>query len=254
MHHSFIDRYAREDSIVHRLDARTKLLVAIAFTAFVVSVPKYAISPLVPLAVLPFAWITLGRIPWAFVGKHILICSPFILTLAVFNPLFDHSSQHVAFLGSTRDIPGGYLIALNLTGKYLLGITCLIALSSTTRFDHLLLAMRSFKVPRVLILQLYFLYRYLFELIEQGEEILRARQAREVGRLTIRRRIRSSAGMVGVLFIRSYESALKIFQAMEARLYDGQFSTVRQLTFQPADWLALSAVCGFLLFCFVSNR
>jgi len=254
MHHSFIDRYAHGDSIIHRLDPRTKLIGAIVFTVFVVSLPKYAVSPLIPLAIFPFAWITLGKIPWKFVGKHILICSPFILTLAVFNPLFDHTTQRIFLFGQLRTIPGGYLIAANLVGKYLLGVSCLIALSSTTRFDHLLLAMQRFKVPRVLTLQLYFLYRYLFELIEQGEEIRRARLAREVGHLTLQRRIRSSSGMVGVLFIRSYESALKIFQAMEARLYEGQIQSVQRLKWRRSDGITLILTLFFLFFCYASIR
>ncbi len=253
MHHGFIDRYAREDSIVHRLDARTKLLIALAFTMMVVSIPKYQIAPFIPLVVLPFAWITLGKIPWPFVGRQILICSPFILTLVIFNPLFDHSSQPVVLLGRQYILPGGFLIAANLLLKYLLGLTCLVALSSTTRFDHLLLALRKFHLPKILILQLYFLYRYLFELIEQGEEILRARRAREVGRLTIRRRVKSSAGMVGVLFTRSYESSIKIFQAMQARLYDGQLPAAHELHFTRPDLAAGLITAAFLLFCYGSS-
>ena len=248
MHHHFIDRYARADSIIHRLDARSKLLFAIVFSAYVVSIPKYQLAPLVPLAIFPFAWITLGRIPWIFVGKHILICSPFIISLAIFNPLFDHSIQRVFVLGDYHSIPGGYVVAANLVGKYLLGVSCLIGLSSTTRFDHLLLAMRKFHVPRVLILQLYFLYRYLFELIDQVHEIIRARQARQVGHLTIKRRIKSSSGMVGVLFIRSYESAIKVYEAMEARLYDGELRTLEQLRFTLYDLAACAVVGGFLFF------
>jgi cobalt/nickel transport system permease protein len=252
MHHGFIDRYAREDSIVHRLDARTKLLIAVTFSLVVVAIPKYQIAPLVPLVILPFAWITLGKIPWPFVGRQILLCSPFILTLVIFNPLFDHSTQTVVFLNHRYALPGGLLIAANLLLKYVLGLTCLVALSSTTRFDHLLLALRKFHLPRILILQLYFLYRYLFELIEQGEEILRARRARQVGHLSIRRRIKSSAGMVGVLFARSYESSIKIFQAMQARLYDGQLPTSQALQFTRYDLVAGLCTAGFLFFCYGS--
>lgn len=252
MHHHFIDRYARDNSILHQLDARTKLVAAIAFTMAVVSVPRYELAPLIPLVILPFAWIALAGIPWSFVGKQVLICSPFILTLVIFNPLFDRSRHTILLFGQVMTLSGGLLVGANLLAKYLLGMACLVALAGTTRFDHLLQALTFFRVPRVLVLQLYFLYRYLFELIEQGYEIRRARQARHVGRLTIRRQIRSSTGMVGVLFVRSYESALKIFQAMEARLYDGQLRTAQRPRFTPRDAAALSLVAGFLVFCRVS--
>jgi cobalt/nickel transport system permease protein len=254
MHHHFLDRYARNDSVIHRLDARTKLIAALAFTALLVSVPRHEIGPLVPMVLVPFAWITLSGLPWSFVGKQILICSPFVLTLVVFNPLFDRST-HLVFLGGRpMAVPGGILVAANLLVKYLLGLATLVALAGTTRFDHLLLAMRKFRVPKILVLQLYFLYRYLFELIGQGHEILRARRAREVGRLTLRRRVQSSTGMVGVLFIRSYESALKTFQAMESRLYDGELRTARRLAFTGADAAALALVAAFLIFCYTGSR
>jgi len=254
MHHHFIDRYARQDSVVHRLDARTKLVIALVYSGFVVSVSRYDLAPLVPLAVLPFAWVTLGRIPWPFVARQILVCSPFILTLAVFNPLFDHSVQRVVLLGRPVEVAGGVLVAANLVFKFLLGVTCLIALSSTTRFDQILAAMRWFHVPQILVMQMHFLYRYLFELIGQSQELLRARSARDLGGLTLRRRMQSSAGMVGVLFVRSYESAGKVFQAMQARLYDGRIPAAQSLAFGRSDLAAVALAAAYLAFCYGSAR
>lgn len=250
MHHHFIDRYARCDSVVHRLDARVKLLCALVFTGYVVSIGKYQVWPLIPLVLVPFAWLSFGGVPWRFVGKHIVICSPFIITLAVFNPIFDGTRQAVVFFGLRMEVSGGWLVASNLLLKYLLGLGCLVALASTTRFEHLLLAMQSFGVPRILILQISFLYRYLFELIEQAQEVLRARRARSVGRLSFDVRVRSAAGMVGILFVRSYESSQRIFQAMQARLYDGRLRTSQRLRLGCADLLVLGSVIGFLVLCY----
>jgi cobalt/nickel transport system permease protein len=220
------------------------------FTGYVVSVPKYQISPLIPLILLPFAWISFAGIPWRFVGKHILICSPFIVTLAVFNPMFDRTSHSVVILGQRVHLAGGYLVAVNLLVKYLLGLSCLVALASTTRFDHLLLALTKFRLPRILILQLSYLYRYLFELIEQAHEILRARRARSAGRLPFGVKIRSAAGMVGILFVRSYESSQKVFLAMQARLYNGELRPVHQLHVRAIDVVLFFSVITYLVFCF----
>jgi len=252
MHHHFIDRYARCDSAVHRLDPRTKLLCAVLFTGYVVSIPKYEISPLIPLVLLPFAWISFAGIPWRFVGKHILICSPFIITLAVFNPIFDRTARMSTIAGLSVCLPGGWFVAGNLVAKYLLGISCLVALAGTTRFDHLLLALEKFRAPRILILQLSFLYRYLFELVEQAHEIIRARRARYVGRLATAMKIRSATGMVGILFVRSYESSQKIFNAMQARLYDGQLRTTKQLRFTSRDLIVFTAVIAYLVICYIT--
>ncbi len=250
MHHHFIDYYAQGSSVVHQLDARTKLIVALLYTGCVVAVNKYHLAEFVPMAILPFAWITLGGIPWRFVGKQILLCSPFILAVIVFTPMFDNSIHRITINQTTFTIAGGYIVAANLLFKYLLGITTLVGLASTTRFDHLLLAMRKFHLPDILIVQLAFLYRYLFELIEQAHQMLRAREARSVGRLPVSLKIRSSKTMVAMLFIRSYESSKKIFQAMQARGYDGKIRTMRQLRLCCADIIVLLAVIFYLYFCF----
>jgi len=250
MHHHFIDYYAQGDSVIHRLDARTKLIVALIYTGFVVGVNKYSVAAFIPLTILPFAWITLANIPWRFVGKQILLCSPFILAVIIFTPMFDKSVHQITFNQTTFTIAGGYIVSANLLIKYLLGITTLVGLASTTRFDHILLAMRKFHLPVILIVQLAFLYRYLFELIEQAHQMLRARDARSVGRLPISLKIRSSKTMVAMLFIRSYESSKKIFQAMQARGYDGKIRTIRQLKFHYTDMFVTIIFCVYLYLCF----
>ncbi len=253
MHHHFIDYYAQGESIVHRLDARTKLIIALAYTACLVGINKYQIAEFIPMLILPFAWITLANIPWRFVGKQILICSPFILTIVIFTPMFDTSTHYISIGGMRYAVPGGYIVAANLLLKYLLGLTTLVGLASTTRFEQMLLAMRKLYVPKILIIQLAFLYRYMFELIEQAHQMLRARKARSVGRLSTSMKIKSARTMVAMLFIRSYEASRKIFQAMQARGYSGEIKTLRQLKFSTADLVVMIAVSAYLYICFKTS-
>ncbi len=253
MHHHFIDYYAQADSIIHRLDARTKMLIALAYTIALISINKYQLAQFIPMTILPFAWITLAGIPWKFVFKQILISSPFIITVIIFTPLFDKSTHNITLFNTTYSIPGGYIVAANLLLKYLLGITTLVGLASTTRFEQILLALRKFHLPEILTIQLAFLYRYLFELIEQAHQMLRARNARTVGSLPISAKIKSARTILATLFIRSYEASKQIFLAMQARGYNGQIKTFRQLNFKPADIFAIITVSLYLYLC-ISTR
>ena len=253
MHHHFIDYYAQGNSFIHQLDARTKLMIALAYTAVVVGINKYHLAEFIPLAILPFAWITLAHIPWKFVGKQILICSPFIMTIILFTPMFDKSAQYITINHTSYLISGGYIVAVNLLLKYVFGVTVLVGLASTTRFEQILLAMRKFHVPQILTIQLAFLYRYLFELIEQAHQMLRARSARSIGKLSVSLKVKSSRTMIAMLFIRSYESSKKIFQAMQARGYDGQIKSVRKLKFRFRD-LAIIIITAAYLYCSVTAR
>ena len=78
MHHHYIDRFAYQDSPIHRLDPRAKVLVVAAYSAVLISLPREVI-PSAWFAVLPFVLLVWGGVPLRFVAKHTLIVSPFIL-------------------------------------------------------------------------------------------------------------------------------------------------------------------------------
>jgi cobalt/nickel transport system permease protein len=80
------------------------------------------------------------------------------------------------------------------------------------------------------------MYRYLGTLRDEAERLLRARTARS-GALPghksggrIAWRARAAGGMVGNLFLRSYERSERVYAAMLARGYDGR---MRLLTPPP---------------------
>ena len=82
MHHAYIDKFAYQDSPVHRLDCRVKLIAVLIFTALVISLPKTSVAVLTCYAVGPFVLLVVGKVPLRFVCKHILVTSVFILVLA----------------------------------------------------------------------------------------------------------------------------------------------------------------------------
>ena len=198
MHHHYIDRFAYQDSPIHRLDARAKFLAVVAYSVVLISLPRQAI-PSAWFAVFPFVLLIWGGIPLRFVARHTLTVSPFILCLLVLAPVFDRVPVRVG----DSEIARGWLTAGSILVRFVFGMAALIALASTTRFPHLLKGLESLRVPRLLVSQLSFLYRYLFLLLDEAMHLRQARQARDAGRGPIGLRWRASAGLVGVLFIRT---------------------------------------------------
>ena len=94
-----------------------------------------------------------------------------------------------------------------------------------TPFRTLLVAIRRLGVPGTLVATLQFMYRYLFVLTEELDRMVQARRAR-----TFRRTGRLDwgllTGLIGILFLRSYERGERVHAAMLARGWDG---TVRTL-------------------------
>ena len=60
MHHAYIDKFAYQDSAIHRLDSRVKFIVVFVFTAVVVSLDRSSVSILACYAVGPFTVLVLG--------------------------------------------------------------------------------------------------------------------------------------------------------------------------------------------------
>jgi cobalt/nickel transport system permease protein len=249
LHHAHIDKFAYGDSPVHRLDARVKLLSAIVFTAIVISLPRQSVSILACYAVWPFAMLVVGGIPILFAVRHIATISPFVLVLGLAMPLYAKAPAEAAFGPWHWVTTEGWLRCGAVVGKFVVTMATLIALVSTTRFSDLLAGMERMGMPRMLAVQIGFLYRYIFVLIDRAHHILRARAGRRVGRLGARRELAVGAAMIGSLLIRSVDSAERIGIAMAARGFDGRFRTVRTMrtSWRDAVFAAIFAVAMIVL-------
>ena len=254
MHHAYIDKFAYQDSPVHRLDSRIKLVVLIIFTALVISVPRYSLSILACYAVGPFAMLIIGGIPIRFALKHVMIVSPFILVLAFSCVFYGRAPVVVEFGPFTVHTTTGWLQCFNILSKFVVTMLALIALVSTTRFAELLKGLEKLRVPKLLVVQLGFLYRYIFVLIDSAHHILRARAGRKLRYLGAKAELKTAGSMVGSLLIRSINTAERISMAMQARGFDGTFRTYSTMRIMSRDYLFCMAAGGFLLLVHVIIR
>ena len=250
MKHSFIDQYSGLDSFVHRLDPRTKLLCSLAFILAVVLTPQgtwkvYAVYLLILLVLI---W--LSRLPVKYILQRSLVIFPFVIMIAIFVPFFkqgqvaaswDIGSWHIAITYE------GLAVLLNIIIRSWLCILCLIVLSSSTKFEQLLHGMYRLRVPQVFVQITSFMYRYMFVLADQAMRMQMARDSRNYG-LNRSNIFKTMGNMIGMLFIRSYERAERIYAAMLSRGYSGEIVVVNQLRFRlPDAYFALSL--ALLLIC-----
>ena len=249
MHHHFIDRFAMGDSPVHRLDARAKLLAVLAYTVVLISFGRYAVADLVPMAVMPLAMLWFARVPAWFALRRVAILSPFILMLVLMSPLYDQAPHGVA-LGPWRyTVPGGWLTAANMAIKFALGVLALTAMMCSTRFALLLEAMQRLGMPQVVVMQLGFLYRYLFVLVDEALRVRRARDFRGAALAPAGRRLAAAGGVIGTLFVRTLDRSQRVHLSMAARGYRGEARSLRQLRFTANDALFLTVVAVYLAAC-----
>lgn len=238
-----LDRLSRQQTAVHRIDPRAKVLATMVFIVCVVSFGRYEVLPLVPFVVFPVVMAAEGNLPFGFLGRVLLAVSPFAIVIGVFNPWFDRDA--VVWIGDFA-VSGGWVSFVSILLRFLLTASAALVLTATTGFLGVCVALRKLRVPDVFVTQLLLLYRYLFVL---GEEVLRMGQARR-----LRSRGRRGMGltvygqMLGQLLLRTVARAQRIYLAMKCRGFDGEVRVTRRLRFGRADLIFLAVWSGLFVF------
>jgi len=226
----YLDTLSYKNTFVHRLDPRVKILTSFIFILFVVSFPKYELSGLMPFFVYPVFLLTAGDIPLRAIAKKVLFISPFAIFIGIFNPLFDTNVVLTVF---GIPVTGGWISFLSIIIKFILTVSTALLLIATTSFPGICEALERLKLPRVFVIQLLFLYRYLFVFLEEALKTIRAREARSFGKRG--KEMKTFIKLISVFLIRTVERAEKIYQAMLSRGFRGEIKVLRRYGLRPQD-------------------
>ena len=227
---SYLDIISSRDTFIHRLDPRAKLLTTLAFIVAVVSFDKYAVAGLVPFVIYPVIVIALGDLPLGYLLRKVLLAAPFAFFIGVFNPFFDR--EILMRLGPIA-VSGGWLSFVSIMIRFFLTVTAALLLISTTGLNGVCLALEKLGAPRAFVVQLLFLYRYLFVLGDEATRLTRARSLRSFEGRGMG--IRVFGSLVGQLLLRTLDRARRIHLAMLCRGFDGEVRLMRRLHFTRMD-------------------
>ena len=236
----YVDTLAEGDSPLHFLDPGAKLITTLAFIVGVVSFGKYTILGFIPFFLYPVVMISLGGLPVGYLLKKILLVSPFAVLVGIFNPIMDRGI--LMYIG-TVGISGGWISFVSILLKFVLTVMAALILVALTGFPAVCGALRRFGVPRPLVVQLLFFYRYIFILVREGERMERARSLRSFGKKGMG--FRTFVSIIGHLLLRSLDRAERIYLAMRCRGFNGE---IRMTQKAKAGWKDMGFVVGWLAF------
>jgi len=243
MHHAYIDHLSTLDSPVHRLDPRAKLACALLYCAAVASLPVS--RPLLPAWCVPplAAAVAASRLPLRYLARRCLMLCAFAASVALFFPFTLARGDVAAAIGPLKVYTGGLAAAGSILFRFALTTLAVLVLACTTPFPRLLRAMQWFGLPRLFIMVLAFLYRYLFVLVDEADRIARARDSRCPSR---RGRWAAAPAILGMLFVRSVDRSDRIYAAMLSRGFDGAVRVLDGLAFRRADAAVLAGLAIYL--------
>lgn len=221
-HHDAVHHYNRLSSPLHNLDARIKIIATLAYILVTVSTPPHHLLAFTIFAGLLLWSIAASAVPLRFILKRSLIVLPFAVLVAIGLP-FMHNGATIDFAGVTLSITGLWLF-LGASIKAFLSVASLTLLISTTPFNHLMSNLHALGFPALFIDMLGLTYRYIFVLTEEAGRLRLAAVARGFAPKYLPQSI-IIGRLIGSLFVRSYERAERVYNAMTLRGFTGHMAT-----------------------------
>lgn len=231
---------ALRTTLLGSLDPRVKFILTLAYSLAVVAVPFERPLLLIPLA-LPLALAAgAGDVPARYFLRRLLAGMPFVLFVILFPLLLQRDPAVLDVAGAPVPLTEGAVRSLSVAGKFVLAFGAAVVLTATTGFARICEAMARLRFPPLFVSSVSLVWRYLFVLVDEAARMLRARRARSVRRATWVQSWRSSAAIVGSLFLRALARSERVHVAMEARGFRGTLPVSRAGRFSGADWTVLA--------------
>jgi cobalt/nickel transport system permease protein len=255
----YIEKSAYRDSYIHNLDARVKIIGMIALIIAMVAIPY---SPMV-FTIGAFFLVFLGvlwagsSLSWQIYAKRLLMVLPFGLFIILFQIFF--TNRYYTVFHVIADLPFGIHIyaesiqfACILLVKFIVCISAIILLSSTTKLHDMLEGAGRMGLPPEFALTFGMMIRYLFVfgyIYRKINESLATRCFDPFNSaLSYRYRMKQIGYTVGTIFIRSYEQGERVYTSMLCRGYGKHshiFITKKPL--QSSEWTFLSLCLVFVI-------
>lgn len=214
-----LDLNSKQATPWHSLAPRTRLLCALLLVFAIALTPNGHWYTWAIYGLGVFGVILVSRVTLPVLLKRIAIEFAFI-GVVLLGTLFRDGGEVIWSWGVFKITTEGLMVLGSVTLKALLSLLMVNVLTLTTSIPALLNALVALKVPPLLVAILASMYRYINVLIREFNAMQKAATSRNLtGSDRWQRHV--IGNMMGSLFIRTYERGERVYQAMQARGYQG---------------------------------
>lgn len=258
-----IGQFFPAESIIHRLDPRTKILLVLVYVVVVFFVKSFV--GYMVLALFVISCCAMARVPVRFILRGLKPIMFFIVITALFN-LFLTSGGVIIFhwwIFTITDEGLRFAVFMVLRLLFLIMGTSLLTLTTspillTDGMERLLSPFGKIGVPaHEISMMMTIALRFIPTLLEETDKIIKAQSARgadfDSGNLI--RRAKAMVPILIPLFISSFRRADELATAMECRCYRGGKNRTRlnKLEYGKRDALAWLIFAVFTAAVFATN-
>ena len=255
-----LGQYYQTDSLIHRLDPRTKLVGTICFIISLFLVDNFIGYLLAALFL--FMVIKLSKVPFKFMVRGMKAIL-FLLIIAVVFNLFLTPGEVIWSFWKLQITKEGIRLAafMGIRLCFLIMGSSVMTLTTTPNnltdgLEKLLGPLKKLKVPvHEIAMMMSIALRFIPILLEETDKIMKAQIARgadfESGNLI--KKVKSLVPLLVPLFISAFRRANDLAMAMEARCYRGgdHRTKMKPLIYQKRDYLAYVIILLYLVLCVV---
>ena len=243
-----IGQYFPGNTIIHRLDPRTKLILVVVYIVALFLAKSY-LAYFILIAVIAAA-VAVSKVSFGTIIRNLKPLLLILILTVVLNLFYTDGRVLVRFWifkitaeGITRSIQMLLRIVLLITGTFLLTYTT-SPIALTDGMELLFSPLKKLHVPvHELAMMMSIALRFIPTLIEEADKIMSAQKARgasfDTGRLA--ERAKALVPLLVPLFISAFRRADELAVAMECRCYHGGEGRTRMKVpvMHAQDWLAL---------------
>jgi energy-coupling factor transport system permease protein len=255
-----IGQYVVGTSIIHKLDARSKLTATFFFVIIVFLANNWLTYTLLFLTV--FSAIFVSKVSPRYIYKGMKPIFFLVILMFILHGLMTKEGELLFSIGWFEIYLGGVIQGLFIALRLLLLIMMTTLLTLTTApieltdgLENMFNPLKKLNVPvHELALMMSISLRFIPTLLQETEKIMKAQMARGVdfsgGSIT--NRVKAIIPLLVPLFMQSFRRAEDLATAMEARGYRGGIGRTRlrelQWEFKDTIIIAIIIALGFILF------
>lgn len=251
-----IGQYYNSNSIIHRLDARMKVIITISFIVSIFLCKNFVSLGL--MIIFTFASIILSAVPVKMILKSLKPIAIIVAFTSILNIFYVRGGTEFVSWRFIHITSNGIFTAVFMAIR----IVCLVAVSSlltytttptmlTDALEKLMSPLKLIKVPvSTLAMMMTLALRFIPTLVDEIERITNAQKARgaELDDGNLIQKIKALVPIIVPLFVSSIRRAYELADAMDCRCYTGGSGRTRmkQMKFHIGDMVSLIITAAYI--------
>jgi len=234
--------------LLQGLDPRVKVATFVLFIVMVGLARSLSILAIIFVLILTLSF--LSKVSLGFFLKRVLLFIPiFTAVIALPALLITPGSPLVAIAGKIIITEQGArtagLLFLRVTDSLSFGVLLIL----TTPWTKILVALRWFRIPPLLVDILGMTYRYIFLLLHTANSMFLARRSRTIGSFSGGENRRWLARALTTTMAKSQHLSEEVYLAMLSRGYQGEVRVLNALSLKRRDflWVAFALIAASIL-------